>query len=379
MPGNSGNNYVEPDLIELETWAAVILAIESKDIDLARTLASSINYQIIAFTDTVYTSKPLYYVLEESLPRSNYWGSFIFADDACRNLTLQAPHPLYDFNTGKQAIFCFCRLGAKALFLSGAHRCNHSASSICDGSTSVCMGVDAAFQLSDMAHNTQSTFQQATESLLELYPTMNFVQLHGFGKDADDPYLIMSNGTRNTPANDFIISLRDELLLQDTDLTFKIAHIDLDWDELLAFTNVQGRHINGSPSACDTPADGTNGQFIHIEQELSKLRADSIGWHKIYSALRQTFSCTTALINEHESNIRQIKLFPNPSLNGKFRITGAKANSIAVTDIKGNIIFQQILSPDSDFEINLESHTKGIYFVLITEQSNIQRFKLVMQ
>ena len=73
--------------------------------------------------------------------------------------------------------------------------------------------------------------------LFDTYDNSVFVQLHGFGKRTNDPYLIVSNGTRVTPTVDYISLIEQELFKIDPSLTFKIAHINQDWSRLIAFTN----------------------------------------------------------------------------------------------------------------------------------------------
>ena len=99
----------------------------------------------------------------------------------------------------------------------------------------------------------------------------------------------MSNGTDQTPENDYASLIRDALLEEDASLTFKIAHIDTDWTRLRGFTNTQGRFINSSPDPCGTSATETSGRFIHIEQARPKLRQDASGWAKMSNALGNVF------------------------------------------------------------------------------------------
>jgi len=141
-----------------------------------------------------------------------------------------------------------------------------------------------------MAHVIDAIWQKTTESVHDNFSDTYFIQLHGFSKQSTDPYVIMSNGTRETPFPDKISELRDFLLIEDNTLTFKIGHLDLTWNRLLGFTNTNGRYINSSINPCNENADETNGRFLHIEQEKTKLRDDSIGWLKMANALSATFN-----------------------------------------------------------------------------------------
>jgi hypothetical protein len=294
IPGNSGNNFSPPTNSQLNDWGTIVRAILNDNLSLAQSIASTLNYRVLKYTDIDPTPNQLYYILEEKTPYSHYWGTYIFNPTPCReNLVLQAPHPKYDYNTGKQTIYCYTRLDAKAFFISGAHRCNNSDTTTCDGSTSACSASSEPYKISDNAHNTNSVFQETTEQIYSLDTNSIFIQLHGFTKLSSDPYVIMSNGTRNTPNTDYIPLIKDELYIIDNVLTFKIAHIDTGWNKLIGFTNVQGRLLNGSQAPCTYHnANGLGGNFIHIEQEKNRLRIDASKWDKMYTALSIVFVCS---------------------------------------------------------------------------------------
>lgn len=289
MPGSSGDNYTEPSVDDLADWDIMFNNFLTGQYVMAAIQATPLGYNLIEFSDT--PTGETYYVLEEDDTSTNYWGTYVLNPDACRaDLILMAPHPRFDFNTGRQAAYCFQTLDAGFFMMSGTHRCNHSDETLCDGETTACSSpVENPFRISDMAHVTESIWQRSLESLVNNFAAAFVVQLHGFTKQASDPYVIMSNGTRITPANDPIITLRDELLAVDATLTFKIAHIDLTWDKLIALTNTNGRLINGSADPCLDDATGTAGSFLHIEQERTKLRDDVTGWDKMATALGETF------------------------------------------------------------------------------------------
>lgn len=108
----------------------------------------------------------------------------------------------------------------------------------------------------------------------------------------------MSNGSRDVPIPDLAAAIRDGLLNADPALTFRIGHLDPGWNRLLAFTNTQGRYINGSSEPCTQNADSGNGHFIHIEQEFSSLRAGETQWAKMRDALEDAFACTPVAVAE---------------------------------------------------------------------------------
>jgi len=304
MPGSSGNDYKIPTNNELNTWNAILDNVFNNNLTAANSLANPLNYEIIEFLDTTMVSNNNFYIIEEILPKTKHWGTYVVNQNPLLNkLVLQAPHPKYEYNTGQQSAFCFKRLKAWALFVSGTHRCNHSQYSVCSGLTSVCSGSQEPYRISDNAHNTVSVFQRMTEIFFERSNQSIFVQMHGFTKLTSDPYVIMSNGTRVTPANDYIALIKEGLLQADASLTFKIAHIDLDWNRLIGFTNTQGRFINDSPSPCYQNATNSEGRFVHIELERYKLREDSVGWYKMFLALKHAFSDETSTVLVNNINV----------------------------------------------------------------------------
>jgi len=374
-PGNSGDDYSEPNLSQLATWNTSIDYLLTDDLTNARLTVNGLNYQITEFTDTSISPNQVFYVLEEKSPQSKYWGTYVFSKTPTRNnLIIQAPHSKYDTNTGKQAVYCFKNNVAKALFINGTHRCNSEDFSSCSGTTSVC-GSSDSYRKSDLAHVTQSVFQKTTENLFNLITNAVFIQLHGFGKKSTDPYVIMSNGTRETPTTDYATQIKAALLAEDNSLTFKLAHIDTDWTRLIGFTNTQGRLINNSTDFCLTSATTTSGRFIHIEQEKSKLRNNTSGWNKMSNALGSVFEST---LNTDSYNLdNQISVSPNPT-NGRFTIEGLDINSVNVYNALG----QQILNNknqtgNTTIEINLNNFSTGVYHLKINSTLGVVSKKVI--
>jgi len=290
VPGVSGNNYKVPTDNDLDQWGLIIHALLENNIEQAVDQAVYVNYQVVEFTDTESTPNQVYYILKEFSIRTNYWGTFVFSKTPKKqNLVLAAPHILHDQNTGYQAAYVFRQNVAKALFISGAHRCNREEPTDCSGTTKACSNNYAPYRVSDVPHNIYSTFQRTTEIMYDELPGSVFVQLHGFSKEASDPYVIMSNGTNKTPAKDYVSLIKNALLEEDSSLTFKIPHIDVNWTRYAAFDNTQGRFINGSPNPCNVEATNVTGRFVHIEQESSKLRSSKTGWQKVSNALGKVF------------------------------------------------------------------------------------------
>ena len=374
-PGSSGDDYSEPNLSQLNTWNTTIDYLLTDNLTSARSTVNGLNYQITEFTDTSISPNQVFYVLEEKSPQSKYWGTYVFSKTPTRNnLIIQAPHSKYDTNTGKQAVYCFKKNVAKALLINGTHRCNSDDFSSCSGTTSVC-GSSDSYRKSDLAHNVQSVFQKTTENLFNSISNSVFIQLHGFGKKSTDPYVIMSNGTRETPTTDYATQIKDALLAEDSSLTFKLAHIDTDWTRLIGFTNTQGRLINNSADFCLTSATTTSGRFIHIEQEKSKLRNNETGWNKMSNALATVFEST--LSSDDFNFNQQISIYPNPTKSG-ITIKGTDINSIEIYNTLGQQV--ELLKNSSNtttLKIDLKPFLKGIYLLKINSVSGVTSKKII--
>lgn len=376
-PGSGGDDYVVPTASELNIWNSVISFILGENLIEARSNADLLNYQVTEFTDNTITPIQIFYILEEKSNQFNYWGTYVFSKTPTRNnLIIQAPHVKYDTNTGKQAVYCFKNTVARSLLINGTHRCNSDSYSSCSGTTSVC-GTSDNYRMSDLAHTTISVFQKTTENLFNHISNSIFVQLHGFGKRTTDPSVIMSNGTRETPAVDYANLIKDALLVEDNTLTFKLAHIDQSWTRLIGFTNTQGRLINNSADYCNSSATSTSGRFVHIEQEKSKLRNDETGWAKMSNALANVFSSTLA--NHYFEFGNSILISPNPTY-GLTRIKGKDIDNVEIFNILGqklssvkNINNKELLI------IDLGRMDRGIYYFRINLKNKVSLTRKIIR
>lgn len=367
IPGETGNDFSEPNNTQLATWETVINNILSNEITTARTNANELNYQIVEYTHTASNPNKVFYVLEEKSPSSHFWGTYVFAKNPTRDLVLQAPHSKFDTNTGKQAVYCFVKLENRALFLNGTHRCNNSTESSCSGTTSVCTGSSAPFKISDLAHNQTTAFQKTTEIMYNTLEDSFFVQLHGFSKQSSDPYVILSNGTNQNPSGtDRLIQLKNALTSVDGSLTFKIAHVD-NWTRLVGFTNTQGRFINQSNNPCTSSASSSTGRFVHVEQEKSKLREDSSVWDKMYEALDIAYVATVSVDEYNQKIIFKTK---NPFKNS-ISFTGNNITSYTIFNVLGKQVLHKKNS-SNNIIIQTNHFKKGMYFLRVkTENGSI--------
>ena len=317
MPGSSGDDYGLPTASELQEWNAMLDQLFAGNLSVAADIAQTLDYDLTLFLDL--PTNRTYQVLTAN--GNNYWGTYIRYPQYCRPLVMQAPHPRRDLNTGRQALHVFRESNSAAFMMAGTHRCNSEENSSCSGSTTVCSGgASEAYPISDLAHHVENVFQLTTAYLFGEIEESYFFSLHGFTKGDNDPYLIMSNGTRVTPSPDYISLLADALAAEDPVLTTEAAHLNLNWTRLIGFTNVQGREINGSANPCSTNADASTGRFLHVEQERTRLRNNLAGWNKMANAVQAIFPCVTVGVEQLEQEM-PLSIFPNPS-RGQVRIEG---------------------------------------------------------
>jgi hypothetical protein len=167
-------------------------------------------------------------------------------------------------------------------------------------------------------------------------------------------------------------------LQDDPAITFKLAHIDLDWTKLTAFTNTQGRLINKSSDPCYENASSCDGRFIHIEQERTKFRSDSTGWYKMYSALKSAFSIdtiTTGIKKYPEMN--EIKISPNPS-NGYFQFDLERDSKVVIYNCLGAIIYTRSISEPNRLIVDLRNHPSGMYYMQVLQGNKWSNSKIMI-
>jgi hypothetical protein len=267
MPKSDSNGFVAPNATEQADWRAVVNKMLRGSCDFTLPASLSGVMRVRTFTDSGNGRN--YCVLMEARDADGNgfvdrgWGTFIVNNEATRELSHQAPHPISDSTTEIQAITLFKETDSRSYLMAGAPRDANSANSICQSS----------FKEADVAHNTANMFQATNQALINWYgaASWNAIQWHGMAADTcPNTEVFPSHGMNVTPiATDKISVLRDNLLVShptwDVDLPGAGAC------SLNATDNTQGRLINGVPAGdvCETPASGYNGKFIHIEQDPS--------------------------------------------------------------------------------------------------------------
>jgi hypothetical protein len=168
MPQSGSNGFVAPNAIEQADWRAVVKQMLQGSCDFTLPASLSGIMQIRTFTDSANGRN--YCVLMEvrdangdgSVDRG--WGTFIVNNDAMRELSHQAPHPISDSTTEMQALTIFKETDSRSYLMAGAHRDANAANSTCQNST--CQG---SHKEADAAHNTATMFHATNQELINWY------------------------------------------------------------------------------------------------------------------------------------------------------------------------------------------------------------------
>ncbi len=388
MPGRDGGEYAAPSSEALTRWMHLTDALLAGNYRATDSLAALVGYDLVHLQDTLFAKE--YMILQQQEGSSNFWGTYVMrtgpyslkGDLLPGRVVLQAPHPRYDLNTGKEAVYVMQHTDAFFCCLAGTHRCNSPYFSSCSGTTTACNTSSQPYRISDMAHNILTVFQTITELLAGEDTSLIFIQLHGFAMRDGDPYVIMSNGTRLTPNPDYLVALRDALHEEDPVLDFKVAHIDTDWNRLVAFNNVQGRYLNGSADACKEDAVTVSGRFIHIEQEKSRLREDSTKWDKMARAVHKVFDGTSGIAGPQTTRGRVV-VSPNPFGERAvitFPSDGHHPFTATLINTQGRVVWKRKDITQGHFRFSRGTLPRGVYFLLL-EVNGTREFtaKLVIE
>lgn len=285
MPKSGSGGFVAPTTAQQDDWRWTVRMMlhDSCNFTLPASLAGIM--QVRSFTDS--TNQKTYCLLMEVRDANNDsivdrgWGTFIVDPGAQREISHQAPHPLYDLTTELEAVGIFRDTNSRSFLMCGAHRNANPAASTCQ----------SAYQAADCAHNTANMFQATVLELQAFYAAnpWNAIQWHGMAADSCagvDAFL--SHGPDLVPAaSDRIVQLRNNVV-QDHP-TWQVALSGSGACDLTGGSNVQGRLLNGvaEGSVCTTAAQAYTGIFIHNEQDpLFRTPADWV------SAVSRTWSAT---------------------------------------------------------------------------------------
>ena len=277
------NHFVLPTPGQLAAWRRVcrdLLSGRPRHAHMwLKTISST--YNVVQYFDTV--SGRVHWVVMEGVPGSlpppcdrpvsvsiqdprdpcrRGWGTFVFDSAPSRPLSMSAPHPKNDLETGDQAVEAYLGTGAHSLLLAGTDRDQNSALAACDQSS-------RPYLEADVAHRRDSVFQIVFEEIVTADPGLYHLQFHG--NQTCDEEVFLSSGVRNPlgPVDDLAAAITA------TSIEWAAGGPVLDVDvydssgdcSLRATKNVQLRFAAGVPHAqvCDSLLPPGPSRFIHVE------------------------------------------------------------------------------------------------------------------
>jgi hypothetical protein len=274
-PGS--NVLVVPTASQRDALAQTIVRVLGGDEAAACTLPAS--YRLVRMVDP--SAGPLRLVAEVDAngrpAPSLYYGTFAAPRTVpvpSRALVVEAPHPIFDLDTERQATAVFVASAARYLLVAGAHRCADTAASVCSGTTSACNATVQPFRVSDAAHEDALVFQAIHVLLSDGDPQLQFLQLHGNG--AACPTALVSDCSGSFADAGAAAALGAALTARGVTVGQCGAGYPSASCDLCGTDNVQARYTAGSPAAC-TQLGAHYGRFVHVEQQPSLRQAPDGG------------------------------------------------------------------------------------------------------
>jgi hypothetical protein len=276
--GKGSQAFVIPSNAERDAFAKTVLA--ALDGDGAAACALPASYRWIHLVDPV--AGGLYVIAEVTASGAPapklYWGVYASLSDPtsqpARPLVVEAPHPIYDYNTDLESTDLFVQTRARYLLLAGAHRCADVEESGCTGTTPAC-GVEAPYRISDVAHSVASPFYGVHVAVSKGNPTFPFLQLHG-NSEPGCPGALLSDVSGDWPGAGLNAALATSLEAGGVVVGRCGAGYPTATCDLCGGGNVEARATAGSSSAC-TKGGSSYGRFVHIEQAMSLRQTPKAG------------------------------------------------------------------------------------------------------
>ncbi len=370
MPGSGAEGFVPPSYIELNRWEDISESFLDGHPDVVDSLIGLYfpSYEIVRFTDTGFGNHE-YLILRESVPVTLGWGTFILRLQNERKIAIEVPHGRYETNTPSEGVDIFRRTGARLFIMNGTHRCSNSASTPCDGYTSVC-GSSGSYRISDMAHVTEAAFQGMHEAYTIKYPEGYAFSIHGTSSsDCSDIFLSSGKGSDSQP---IIYEMRDNMN-SSGNIFVSVSGDGTSACTLTGGTNVQGRMTNSSDEPCFQAASSNNGYFIHAEQQR-RVRDNYSIYSKFINAINDAIDVVTSTGEiglPVDVDLDLSNPSPNPSGSevrmslSSFRTQNVTVEVFDVAGRKVKTLYNGSLQKNDVIDLTLRSNRlpSGVYFI----------------
>ncbi len=267
-------SYQPLTLEQLNALTAATRALDDGDPTSAAASAIATGYALVPLS----TADACYWMLQPTQSAPVGQATLIYATGAKRNLVIEAPHAYEDRHTDREAALLFAKLQAKALVISGAHRCALTSSSGCHASRE-CDKTNSVPAESDPSHSVYN----AVNAMHLAYRTTDAVvlQLHtNMCPDLNGDALV-SNGTRYPIQGSTAEALHEALSgpgvdvrsCNDPSRPLAVGVVCSTTGATAPFcgeTSTQSLSSNGAADACSGRPSKNGGpelhRFIHLEQ-----------------------------------------------------------------------------------------------------------------
>jgi len=257
---SDSNQYVIPTAEQRSTLANAAAALLSGDLGNAETIAASISYEVVSYTDDV-SGRTFRGLRELNNVPTRGWGSYFVDLNATQEALVQVPHPRFDTNSWEVGALAFRDSGSRAFMMAGAHRNANGQGT------------------ADVAHLADSVFQEIHKTWVGNNGERTTWSIHGFDLDNHNfpagTDAVLSNG--NGQVSTEVLNL--DSLLESAGFE-SYAYNTLDVNDP---TNVQVNGIEdgatfsslgGTTNVQGVYTRGLGGTFVHVEFEQS-IRFDS--------------------------------------------------------------------------------------------------------
>ncbi len=98
-----------------------------------------------------------------------------------------------------------------------------------------------------------------------------------------------------------------------------------------------------------------------------------------FTGISLNWKASAAGIEENQTELTGVNVYPNPSTNGIFNVDYLKANNIKVINLQGVVISNEDLDVESGTKsVNLSEMSNGIYFIQVTDGVKSSKIKVTL-
>lgn len=254
--------FVAPSAAQQTAFTQAFSAFVSQPSNATAQALTALGFTASCFADPTNGN----YLLVEDGAQNRGGGTYAVSLQPAHDVWLEVPHAPSDEGTLEEGIQTLFTTKARALLITGSHRCADAAATTCSGSTVVCSG---QLRISDVAHFGDNFFTAAHRALRTQFPSTVAVSIHGMDTPGGES-AVTSDGTGVKRGASISLRFRNALnaLLPGGLGAYSCNDSGDDGKhrDLCGTTNVQGRWDNASANACTANSSTPSDHFLHVEQ-----------------------------------------------------------------------------------------------------------------